>query len=78
MDANDVRAIAAGLRAIIERTLAYDQAMIRTKGKARPPFRIYGRAKEPCPRCGTTLRAIAIGGRGTVFCPGCQRRHAPA
>ena len=35
-----------------------------------------GRRDEPsgsCPRCGTTLRHDRIGGRGTVWCPKCQR-----
>ncbi|MCX5766177.1 MAG: bifunctional DNA-formamidopyrimidine glycosylase/DNA-(apurinic or apyrimidinic site) lyase [Gemmatimonadetes bacterium] len=35
---------------------------------------VYGRAGEPCTRCGTTLRSThAIEGRSTVFCPTCQR-----
>lgn len=36
------------------------------------PFLVYGRAGEPCPRCGTTLESIRLGGRTTVFCPSCQ------
>ena len=27
---------------------------------------------EPCPRCGTIIRKIRVGGRGTHFCPKCQ------
>lgn len=34
---------------------------------------VYGRAGEPCPRCGRTIRRTALAGRGTYFCPGCQR-----
>ena len=37
-------------------------------------FRVYGRAGEPCPVCGTTIERITVGQRGTHFCPGCQRR----
>jgi formamidopyrimidine-DNA glycosylase len=33
----------------------------------------YGQAGRPCPRCGTPLRKITLGGRGTTFCPTCQR-----
>jgi formamidopyrimidine-DNA glycosylase len=33
----------------------------------------YGRAGSPCPRCGTPLRKIVLGGRGTTYCPQCQR-----
>jgi formamidopyrimidine-DNA glycosylase len=76
MTSRDVRAVAKGLRAIIDRTLAYNERMVQKAGHAKAPFRIYGRAGEPCPRCGTTLRATVLGGRGTTFCPGCQKAHA--
>lgn len=33
----------------------------------------YGRAGEPCVRCGATLRGRTIGQRSTVWCPRCQR-----
>ncbi len=33
----------------------------------------YGRAGEPCTRCGTTLRRSVVDGRGTTHCPRCQR-----
>ncbi|MDD5251068.1 MAG: bifunctional DNA-formamidopyrimidine glycosylase/DNA-(apurinic or apyrimidinic site) lyase [Patescibacteria group bacterium] len=33
----------------------------------------YGREGEPCPRCGTPLKKIRLAGRGTVYCPKCQR-----
>ncbi|MCI1245201.1 MAG: DNA-formamidopyrimidine glycosylase [Bacilli bacterium] len=32
----------------------------------------YGHGNEPCPRCGFPFRKIAIGGRGSVYCPICQ------
>ena len=34
----------------------------------------YGRAGQPCARCGTELRRIVVDARGTTFCPACQRR----
>jgi formamidopyrimidine-DNA glycosylase len=34
----------------------------------------YGRAGQPCRRCGATLRRSVIDGRGTTHCPACQRR----
>jgi len=33
---------------------------------------VYGHAGEACRRCGTQLRRIVVGQRGTVYCPGCQ------
>jgi len=34
----------------------------------------YGRAGEPCERCGTELRRRTIDARTTTWCPRCQRR----
>ncbi len=36
-------------------------------------LRCYGRAGEPCERCGTELRRRVIDARGTTWCPQCQR-----
>lgn len=34
---------------------------------------VYGRKGEPCKTCGSTLERIITGGRGTVYCPKCQK-----
>jgi formamidopyrimidine-DNA glycosylase len=34
---------------------------------------VYGRAGEPCVRCGTRVRSRVIVGRSSFYCPGCQR-----
>ena len=34
---------------------------------------VYAREGQPCRRCGTPIRKIVVGGRGTHFCPVCQR-----
>jgi formamidopyrimidine-DNA glycosylase len=36
-------------------------------------FRVYGRAGAPCPTCGVSLKGGVVGGRGTTWCPACQR-----
>ncbi|MES9969534.1 MAG: bifunctional DNA-formamidopyrimidine glycosylase/DNA-(apurinic or apyrimidinic site) lyase [Candidatus Thiodiazotropha sp.] len=33
---------------------------------------VYGKAGEPCPKCGQAIRNKTIGQRSTFFCPGCQ------
>lgn len=33
----------------------------------------YGRKGEPCKNCGTPMEKIVVGGRGTHFCPNCQK-----
>jgi formamidopyrimidine-DNA glycosylase len=36
-------------------------------------FQVYQRAGQPCQRCGTAIVKIAVGQRGTHFCPVCQK-----
>ncbi|MBX6424064.1 bifunctional DNA-formamidopyrimidine glycosylase/DNA-(apurinic or apyrimidinic site) lyase [Thermosulfurimonas sp. F29] len=42
-------------------------------GHFQNELRVYGRRGEPCFRCGTPLLYTRIAGRGTTFCPSCQR-----
>jgi len=35
---------------------------------------VFRREGKTCDRCGGTIQKIRLGGRGTHFCPGCQRR----
>jgi formamidopyrimidine-DNA glycosylase len=34
---------------------------------------VYGRAGDPCARCGARVRSIVLGQRSTFYCPRCQR-----
>ena len=34
---------------------------------------VYGRDKHPCKICKTEIKKIQLGGRGTFFCPKCQK-----
>ena len=34
---------------------------------------VYDRAGDPCRACGTAIRRTLVGGRGTFWCPACQR-----
>ena len=43
------------------------------RGRMQDDFRVYGRAGEPCHRCGTPIEKIRAAGRGTWYCPSCQR-----
>jgi len=36
-------------------------------------FRVYGRAGEKCPVCGTRIQRILVGQRSTHYCPKCQK-----
>ena len=66
-------AIVAALTAAVQK---YDDS--RSEGWPDPPMGLNAwsipRDKGgTCPRCGTPVSAIRVRGRGTCFCPGCQR-----
>jgi formamidopyrimidine-DNA glycosylase len=73
------KAIKEALRAGIARQGAslrdYSQPDGR-RGRAQERFRVYGREGEPCLRCGTPIDKIRAAGRGTWYCPSCQRQAA--
>jgi formamidopyrimidine-DNA glycosylase len=48
------------------------------EGQMQNRFQIHLREGEPCPRCGSTVRKMRAAGRGTYFCPRCQRAPRPA
>jgi formamidopyrimidine-DNA glycosylase len=71
------RALRAVLRKGIERqgsTLRDYVTPDGDGGAMQHEFHVYGRFGEPCDRCGRPIERIVVGGRGTWFCPHCQRR----
>jgi formamidopyrimidine-DNA glycosylase len=71
------RALRAALRRGIERqgsTLSTYVTPDGEPGGMQHEFHVYGRFGEPCDRCGRPIDRIVVGGRGTWFCPHCQRR----
>jgi formamidopyrimidine-DNA glycosylase len=47
------------------------------EGSFQDKFQVHLREGEPCPRCGSRIRKIRAAGRGTYFCPRCQRAPKP-
>jgi formamidopyrimidine-DNA glycosylase len=43
------------------------------KGDYLDHARVFRRQGQPCPVCGTTIVKIRVAGRGTHFCPKCQK-----
>ena len=65
-------ALASGLRHG-GTTLRDYAALDGSSGRNQHHLRCYGRAGEPCERCGTELRRKVVDARGTTWCPTCQR-----
>ena len=43
-------------------------------GRFQINLEAYGRYGQNCPKCGTPFRFIKVGGRGTTYCPVCQKK----
>jgi formamidopyrimidine-DNA glycosylase len=43
------------------------------KGKHEQNLQVFRKNGKPCPRCRTIIRKIRVGGRGTHYCPACQK-----
>jgi formamidopyrimidine-DNA glycosylase len=75
------RAVRQALRAGVRRqgsTLRDYRRPDGAEGGAQREFKVYGRGGEPCERCGTPIDKIRVAGRGTWYCPQCQRLGAYA
>jgi formamidopyrimidine-DNA glycosylase len=75
----ELRALRGGIRKALRLGIARQGATLRDyrgadgkRGRMQEEFRVYGRAGEPCPHCGTPIEKTRAGGRGTWFCPRCQ------
>ena len=82
--AGEVAALRKGIRKALELGIARQGATLRDyrgadgeRGRMQEEFRVYGRDGQPCPRCCTPIEKIRAGGRGTWYCPSCQRRQRP-
>jgi formamidopyrimidine-DNA glycosylase len=47
-------------------------------GRMQDRFCVYDREGRPCRRCGTPIDKIRTAGRGTWYCPSCQRLESQA
>lgn len=43
------------------------------KGNNQNHLMVYSRGGKPCKKCGSILEKTKVGGRGTVYCPKCQK-----
>jgi formamidopyrimidine-DNA glycosylase len=76
----EVEQLHEGIRAALELGIARQGATLsdyRTpngdSGTMQEEFEAYGREGEPCSRCGTPIAKTRVAGRGSWFCPYCQR-----
>lgn len=74
------RALYFGLRKILNLAIAKKgttadayRTATGDKGRMMPFLKVYGRGGQRCRRCDGTIKKTTLAGRGTHFCPECQR-----
>ncbi len=74
-------ALLEAIRTVLERGIANGGTTLRDyrdaageTGSNQYGLAAYGRAGEPCRRCGEALRSAVLDARTTTWCPACQRR----
>ena len=77
----EVRAIHEQTISVLEQAVDKGGSTIRSytnafgeNGTMQELHQVYDKAGLACSRCGTIIEKFQLGGRGTHFCPRCQRR----
>ena len=75
----EIARLYAALRHVLSEGIAREGASVDwyrkadgSRGSAQEALAVYGRAGQPCPRCGHPVERIVVAQRGTHFCPRCQ------
>ena len=80
IDDEEIARLTRAIKDTLRRAIRLEGSSIDTyrdsrgrSGRFQETFRVHRREGKPCPACGDTVQKIRVGGRGTYFCPGCQR-----
>jgi formamidopyrimidine-DNA glycosylase len=79
LDGDEIVRLRKAIRAALEMGIARQGTTLRDyrdpegrRGRMQDELKVYGRAGEPCPRCGAPIEKTRVAGRGTWYCPQCQ------
>ena len=82
LTAREVKAIRKETIAVLAQAVKKGGSTIRSysnafgeDGTMQEEHQVYGKTGQPCLRCGTPIEKIQLGGRGTHFCPHCQKEN---
>ena len=81
LEGDDLRRLHRGVRRALAAGIARQGATLRdyalpdgAEGAMQHEFKVYAREGKPCLRCRTPIEKTRVAGRGTWYCPRCQRR----
>lgn len=76
----EIKRLYQEMRKILNEAIKYCGSSVDTyrdikgkKGGFEKRLKVYDREKQPCFRCKTPIKRVVLGGRGTYFCPHCQK-----
>lgn len=76
----DIKAILISSKKILTNAIHLGGSTIKSyhpsegvSGEFQINLKVYGHKDGTCPECGSRLRKFEVGGRGTTYCPHCQR-----
>jgi formamidopyrimidine-DNA glycosylase len=76
----EIEKILAGIKKILKEAIKYRGSSVDNYLDARGKtgeyhlrLKVYGRKGQPCKKCKTKIQKIKLAGRGTHFCPKCQK-----
>ena len=85
IDLNQCKAILSNSRRILSLAIEEGGSTVRSyhpqegvNGRMQNELLVYGKPNFPCPNCGFPLRKKFLGGRGTTYCPICQKQEGRA
>jgi len=78
----DCKHIIVNTNFVLEKAIAMGGTTIRSyeseegvHGRFQNELLVHGKEGEPCPVCGSLILKTVVGGRGTYYCPTCQKKH---
>lgn len=76
----EIKKLYDSIRLVLKKGIKYEGAsderfvnILGQDGHFQEHFKVYGRDGKDCARCAGQITKIQLGGRGTFFCPKCQR-----
>jgi formamidopyrimidine-DNA glycosylase len=77
---NEIRNLLSAIKKVIKKAIKLQGTSFRfyvkpdeSKGSYQEEFLVYQRKNEKCLRCQSKIKYVKIGGRGSFYCPVCQK-----
>ena len=77
---SEIKSIYQNIKKVLTQAIKYQGSSTRDyvdangeEGGTAKFHQVYQKKGEKCPRCGTVIERLEVAGRGTFFCPSCQK-----